>query len=112
MLTRFKYRFKPLPVEENHPHVILSEYMVIRKAPDIRYSEVTPKSDYLNRRGFLSRAALVGGVLAGGAWADSPFGTIAKSPLSTNEKQNSLKDVSSYNNYYEFGTDKEQPAEN
>ncbi len=86
--------------------------MVIRKAPQIRYSEVTPKSDYLNRRRFLAGAALMGGVLAGGARAASPFGTIAKSPLSTNEKENSLKDVSSYNNYYEFGTDKEQPAEN
>jgi sulfoxide reductase catalytic subunit YedY len=84
--------------------------MVIRKAPSIRYSAVTPKTDYLNRRRFLG-SALMSGVLAGGARAASPFGTIAKSPLSTNEKQNSLKDVSSYNNYYEFGTEKEQPAE-
>jgi sulfoxide reductase catalytic subunit YedY len=35
---------------------------------------------------------------------------VRKSPLSTSEKQNSLKDISNYNNYYEFSTDKYEPA--
>ena len=41
--------------------------MVIRKAPDIRYSEVTPKHLYLNRRRFLVTAAAAAGVAAAGA---------------------------------------------
>jgi sulfoxide reductase catalytic subunit YedY len=61
----------------------------------IRYSEVTPKSVYLSRRAFLAGALAV------------PL----KSPFSTTEKPTPLKDVTTYNNFYEFGTGKEQPAQ-
>ena len=45
--------------------------MLIRKAPDLRYSDVTPKSVYLRRREFIQAAA---GAAAGAAAALSPFG--------------------------------------
>jgi sulfoxide reductase catalytic subunit YedY len=85
--------------------------MLIRKPADLRYSEVTPKSLYLNRRGFLIGvpAALLG---ARGAFAGDKLPNLAKSPFSTDEKQNSYNDVTHYNNYYEFGTRKDQPADN
>ena len=90
-------------------------------------SEITPKSLYVNRREFLRSAGIAGAVAAGtgllselvfpgsaNAASDStPTGKIdgvRKSPLSTSEKQNSLKDISNYNNYYEFSTDKYEPA--
>jgi sulfoxide reductase catalytic subunit YedY len=39
------------------------------------------------------------------------LGSLAKSPLSTGEKPSTFKDVSTYNNFYEFGTTKNQPAQ-
>jgi sulfoxide reductase catalytic subunit YedY len=82
--------------------------MLIRQAPKIRSSEITPKGGYLNRRRFLADVALIG---AGRAFGASPLGAIVKSPLSTDEKPTPYADVTSYNNYYEFGTSKEQPAQ-
>ena len=83
--------------------------MLIQQAPKIRSSEITPRASYMSRRRFLGGAALMGGSLAVGARAASPFGTIVKSPLSTNETPTPYADVTTYNNYYEFGTSKEQP---
>ena len=85
--------------------------VLIRKAPDIRASEITPHSVYLNRR-----ALLAGGAAAGlgsllpptDAWAAKL--EAIKSKYSTDEKLTSLKDVTSYNNFYEFGTKKSDPA--
>jgi sulfoxide reductase catalytic subunit YedY len=91
--------------------------MLIKKAADIRYSEVTPKALYLNRRKFLAGipAAFLGAreLLSPSkrALAGTKLPDLAKSPLSTSEPQNSYKDVTHYNNYYEFSTDKEGPAE-
>jgi len=85
--------------------------MLIRKAADIPYSEVTPKSLYLNRRAFLAGvpAALLG---ARELRAGSKLQTV-KSPLSTTgEKLNTYQQVSTYNNYYEFGVDKDAPSRN
>jgi sulfoxide reductase catalytic subunit YedY len=83
--------------------------MLIRKSGDIRYSEITPKSVYLNRRAFL--AAIPGALLgARQLLAGSKLPNIGKSPLSTTEKQNSYQDVSTYNNFYEFGTSKDEPV--
>ena len=80
--------------------------MIIRKAPRIRYSEVTPKHLYLNRRRFLSALPAAGALLST-AFADGKLGNLVKSPLSTTGEQiTPLKYVSTYNNYYEFGTDK------
>jgi len=97
--------------------------MLIKKASDILSSEITPKSLYLNRRKFLAGAALVGAAAATGLAFDKPpaptasstpqtakFPVLQKSSFSTNETVTPLKDVSNYNNYYEFSTDKYEPA--
>ena len=96
--------------------------MLIKKPSDIKASEITPKSLYLNRRTFLASAAAVGAAaVAGGVLRDlaSPeevvrAGTkidgIQKSKFSTDEKITPAKDVENYNNYYEFSTDKYEPA--
>jgi len=96
--------------------------MLIKKAEDIRSSEITPKSLYLNRRKFLAGAAMAGVAAATGAGlrelitpslralAGNKIDGIKKSPFSTSEAITPFKDVSSYNNYYEFSTEKEEPA--
>jgi len=90
--------------------------MLIKKPVDIRYSEVTPKSIYLDRRTFLAglpAAFLTGRELLSpsrSAAAATKLPDLAKSPFSTTEKENTYKDVTTYNNYYEFGTGKDQPA--
>src|ERR1700733_2412849 len=83
--------------------------MLINRPPDIRNSEITPKDEYLDRRRFLT--GLGAGLLASRSLSAEKL-TAAKSPYSTTEKQNSFKDASTYNNYYEFGTDKDMPAQN
>jgi sulfoxide reductase catalytic subunit YedY len=83
--------------------------MLIKKSADIRYSEVTPKALYFNRRKFL--AGIPAAFLAARARAGTKLPDLAKSPFSTSEKENSYNDVTHYNNYYEFGTEKDQPAE-
>ncbi|MGC1649312.1 MAG: protein-methionine-sulfoxide reductase catalytic subunit MsrP [Candidatus Sulfotelmatobacter sp.] len=96
--------------------------MLIKKAEDIRSSEITPKSVYLNRRKFLAGAALAGAAAATGiglreivspsatAFAGNKINGIQKSPLSTSETVTPYKDVTNYNNYYEFSTEKDEPA--
>lgn len=91
---------------------------------DLTYADITPKAVYLNRRKFLKGAGLVGvAALAGrGLWelaspaahvfAGSKLNVASKSPFSTTEKQNTYDDVTHYNNYYEFGVDKTEPAKN
>jgi len=86
--------------------------MLIQKPADLKYSDVTPKSVYTNRREFL--AAM--GISAGALLLPSEAGAMkldiaAKSPYSTTEPINSIKDVTHYNNFYEFGTAKNEPAE-
>src|SRR5436853_103987 len=96
--------------------------MLLRKAPDVRSSEITPKSAYLNRRDFLGGSAAVAGAAAISAAGielaeplvtahASSLPTFSKSPLSTSERMTPQKDVTSYNNFYEFSTDKYGPAE-
>jgi sulfoxide reductase catalytic subunit YedY len=91
--------------------------MLIKKPVDIRYSEVTPKALYFNRRKFLAGipAAFLGARELLSPSARARAGTklpdLAKSPLSTSEKENTYNDVTHYNNYYEFGTSKDEPAE-
>jgi sulfoxide reductase catalytic subunit YedY len=85
--------------------------MLIRKPPGILPSEITPRDAYLNRRALLAGlGGVIGASLAGPTTAAKL--DAAKSPLSTDEKPTSLKDVTSYNNYYEFGTGKGDPARN
>jgi len=96
--------------------------MLIKKAVDIRSSEITPKSLYLNRRNFLTGAAIAGAAVATGiglreivapsraVLAGNKIDGIKKSPLSTTETVTPYKDVTNYNNYYEFSTEKDEPA--
>src|ERR1035437_5866642 len=84
--------------------------MPIRKPGDIPFSEVTPKAVYLNRRAFLAGvpAALLA---ARPARAGTKLPGLVKSPLSTTgEKTTPYNEVTTYNNYYEFGTQKDEPA--
>ncbi|WP_374497812.1 protein-methionine-sulfoxide reductase catalytic subunit MsrP [Vogesella indigofera] len=67
--------------------------------------DITPQEVYLNRRQFMAGSA--GLLLPVSAIAALPA---TKSPLSTSEKPNSRDDITSYNNYYEFGTGKDEPA--
>jgi len=96
--------------------------MVIKRKPDIPSSEITPQTLYVRRRSLL-KAAGAAGVLAGVSalgmlWtperanAGAKLPNVRKSPLSTDEEMTSLKNVTTYNNYYEFGTDKSDPSEN
>ena len=94
--------------------------MLIKNATGIRSSEITPKGIYLRRREFIqaSATALVGAGFASlpgeaGAQARTKIaGPIRKSKFSTTEKVNLYDHVTSYNNFYEFGTGKDEPARN
>jgi sulfoxide reductase catalytic subunit YedY len=96
--------------------------MLIRRPPDIRPSEITDESIYLNRRQFLKLAGLtIGGITLGTAGPSAAAERAAQeralegvvaSPYSTDEPPNSWEDVTTYNNFYEFGTGKEDPARN
>ncbi|MDE3189058.1 MAG: protein-methionine-sulfoxide reductase catalytic subunit MsrP [Acidobacteriota bacterium] len=102
--------------------------MLIGKPSDIPSSAITPRDKYLNRRRFLrsavSSAAAAGAAALGagrlaqvfspaiGVFADTKLETV-KSPLTTTGEQlTSFDDVTHYNNYYEFGVDKSDPAKN
>jgi len=97
--------------------------VLIRKSQDIASSEITSKENYLNRRKFMMGAAAAGIVAAGAERLShfaSPTSVMAgtklntvKSPLSTTgEMLTNFKDITSYNNFYEFGTDKSDPSQN
>ena len=86
--------------------------MLIRKPNDLNYSDVTPKAVYTNRRQFLALAGLGGALLRPRrSKAAGKIDIAAKSAFSTTEKVTPFQDVTHYNNFYEFGTDKTQPAE-
>jgi sulfoxide reductase catalytic subunit YedY len=90
--------------------------MLIRKPSEIPSSEITPEDQYINRRSFMKAAGVVGAVaatgligkelLAGGDEGESEVGSAQEDPLTP------YRDVTTYNNFYEFGTDKSDPARN
>ena len=96
--------------------------MLIKKPEDMKYSEVTPKGLYMNRRKFIAAASMAGAAAVAGfslrefltpathVEAAAKIDGIQKSPFSTTEKLTPYKDVTNYNNYYEFSTDKYEPA--
>jgi sulfoxide reductase catalytic subunit YedY len=77
-------------------------------------SEIAPRSVFLNRRDLIQGAVAAG--LVGIAWPKAQAGTKLQythnANLSVTEKPTSLQDVTTYNNFYEFGTDKQSPSEN
>ncbi len=89
--------------------------MLIRKANDLPQSEITERGVYLRRREFICAAlgAAAGGLLGATASAHAGakvYAGVPKSAYSTQEEPTRYKDATTYNNYYEFGTDKESPA--
>ena len=91
--------------------------MLIKKPADIRSSEITSEANYLNRRSFIQAGAIAGGALVSGsalsavvpAESRAKLADVGKSQYSTTEAPNSYEDITTYNNYYEFGTAKEDP---
>ena len=67
---------------------------------DLKWSDVTPEAAWLNRR------QLMAGAVAGLGLAAGP----AKASFSTDEEPNTWEEITSYNNFYEFGTGKDDPA--
>lgn len=99
--------------------------MLINRRPELNYADITPKHEYLGRRKFLLGLGISGAaltflrkpaqVLASRA-VDSipvPLKDLTRSKYSTmGEKTTPEQDVTHYNNYYEFGVDKDAPAKN
>jgi sulfoxide reductase catalytic subunit YedY len=94
----------------------------MRQRARIRPSEITPEATYRSRREFLAGLAGAGLAAAAGPSAAQEVLTVnlVERPLafkrnarySTTEKANSFAEITGYNNFYEFGTDKEDPAAN
>ena len=93
--------------------------MLIKRALDIPSSEITSENLYHNRREFIKTASAVLGIAAAGTILPgcAPSVGAAAEPQSkgkydTTEKPTPLQDVTTYNNYYEFGTGKDEPSRN
>jgi sulfoxide reductase catalytic subunit YedY len=99
--------------------------MLIKRQTDLTYADVTPKEHAMGRRNFLmgllATTAIVAGwkklpgVLAGPGTGSVPIkldGVIKSSYTTSGEKITPETDVTTYNNYYEFGTDKGDPSKN
>jgi methionine sulfoxide reductase catalytic subunit len=91
----------------------------VRGRSEVESSEITPKSVYLDRRRFLAGAAVAGATAAfpdivaaqAAETVTRPkLDGIAKSRYSTDETRTPLDAITRYNNFYEFGSDKEDPA--
>jgi sulfoxide reductase catalytic subunit YedY len=92
--------------------------MIIRKPSDIPSSEITPERDYVGRREFIRRAGLGGAALAlmpqalSACTRDGIEESAGEVVQGQGDSPNSYEEVTSYNNFYEFGTDKEDPKAN
>ncbi len=86
--------------------------MLIRHPADILPSEITPREVYLSRRQWMAGAAGLALTAALPKELGAAPLSAAKSSFSVDEKLTSREDVTSYNNYYEFGVDKADPAKN
>ncbi len=100
--------------------------MLIGKPPDIPSSEITSLDayfSYLSRRRFLKGVAAMGAAALGAerlaelvspraALAGTKLQTVSSPLTTTGEQLTSLEDITHYNNFYEFGVDKGDPAKN
>ena len=92
--------------------------MLIRKAADIPSSEITDHKLYVRRREFLKAWGLAAAGVAAGVSTSTrrlpkrpaPLEDVVKGPFGTTEALTPYESVTTYNNFYEFGTDKESPA--
>lgn len=99
---------------------VTREIMLIKTPTDIRSSEITDERHYLRRREFLHLAGVAAmGALAGAACsaensqpavrAPKAIANVLKTGYGADETPNSYEDITTYNNYYEFGTGKRDP---
>lgn len=97
--------------------------MLIGKKSDVPSSAITPQSVYQNRRQFLRSAVAATAATAGLATlgqlaspdtvhAGTRLNTVPSPLTTTGEQLTSYRDVTTYNNFYEFGVDKSEPAQN
>ncbi len=101
--------------------------MLIKKPADVKSSEITPEKNYLNRRNFIKAGILAGSAVATGALyraVNQPPPDVAElaeiagvgnnretpNVFGVDEPPTLYKDITTYNNYYEFGTGKDEPA--
>ena len=91
--------------------------MPIKKPVTILSSEITPREVYQQRRRFLREASVLAAagvtaaLLPAAGEAGQKFHNLRKSPYSLDEKTTAYKDITSYNNFYEFGSGKSDPSE-
>ncbi len=96
--------------------------MLIKRQPDLTYADVTPKTLYMGRRNFLLGLVATGAAVeaykrlpglvsaAGTGSVPVKLSGVSKWPGSTTEPETPIEKVTTYNNYYEFGVDKDEPA--
>lgn len=86
--------------------------MLLKKSFDLTEADVTPYDVYQQRRHFIKAgmAAIAGASFPWLGQAKLSLGSIAPGPYNTSEEQTPYKDVTTYNNFYEFGTSKSAPA--
>jgi len=94
--------------------------MLIRRPSDIVSSEITPEAVYRDRRRFMLQAGLAASAMGLAGWGDrQAFAQTTGVKLAAQrngafvvmDKPTSQKDVTTYNNFYEFGTDKGDPSD-
>ena len=96
--------------------------MLIKSKSELSYADITPRDVYLNRRRFLQGLGFAGAAAVAGerlysaltpgvAYAGTKLTTV-KSGYTVDEKITSMENVTHYNNFYEFGSGKEDPAKN
>ena len=86
--------------------------MAYKFKTDLKYSDVTPKSAWLNRRQLIASGTAAAGAIAGLGSGLSATAAVRNELYSTDEKLTDLDAITTYNNFYEFGTGKEDPSRN
>jgi len=86
--------------------------VLIRRAADIRESEITDERVYLDRRRFIERAAAAGAGLLAATTLPGALGACVTDAGQDPDQPNSYEEITTYNNFYEFGTGKDDPARN
>lgn len=88
--------------------------MKVNKNLRINSSEITPKELFYARRKFMQVAGglSLAALMPRSIWAGEKFNDIKKSAYTVSDELTPFKDVTQYNNFYEFGTGKEDPATN
>jgi sulfoxide reductase catalytic subunit YedY len=89
--------------------------MLIKRATDTRSSEITPEQVYLNRRSFMAGAAALtlapASVVAAPAPTGQPLAATPNPAFRVDDPPTKVESATTYNNFYEFGTDKDDPAQ-